>query len=58
MNASLILLGIGALGVLLCMGLYVRLRSRSASLDWGPVALATIAGAFAAAVMFDTGWFL
>lgn len=58
MDISLISSAAGALVAMLCMGAYVCLRTRFASLDWGVVALATIAGAFAAAVMFDQSWFL
>lgn len=58
MDISLISGAVGALVAMLCIGAYVWLRTRFASLDWGVVALAAIAGAFAAAVMFDQSWFV
>ena len=58
MDISLISGAIGALAAMLCIGAYVCLRARFDSLDWGVVALATIACAFAIAVMLDQSWFL
>ncbi len=58
MDISLISGAAGALAAMLCLGAYVCLRARFASLDWGVVVLATITGAFAVAVMFDQSWFV
>lgn len=58
MDMSLVSAAAGVLAALLCMGADACLRVRFALLDWGVVALATIAGAFAAAVMFEQSWSL
>lgn len=58
MDMSLVSAASGVLAALLCMCADACLRVRFALLDWGVVALATIAGPFAAAVMFDQSWFL
>jgi hypothetical protein len=49
MEMSLVSAAAGVLAALICMGADACLRVRFALLDWGVVALATIAGAFAAA---------